>query len=206
MPRLVDLSHNIESGMPVYPGDDVPELVQTRWLAQDHHNNHRLQISMHVGTHLDGPMHMLASEQYVSELPLASFIGPGCVLDVRNQPLIRWQPSYEQLVPTGSIVLLHTGHDRWYGSERYFEEHPVVDPAFCEFLVAKQIKLLGMDLPSPDQPPFPVHKRLLVAGIYILENLTNLDQLLSWLSFEVIALPLKLKADGSPVRAIAREM
>lgn len=206
MPRLVDLSHTIETGMPVYPGDERPQLVQTRFLAEHQHNNHRLQIGMHVGTHLDARMHMLDSEQYVADLPLSSCVGRGCVLDVRNQPLIRWQPSYEQLVPTGSIVLLYTGHDKWYGGDRYFEEHPVVDLAFCEFLIAKKVKLLGMDSPSPDKPPFLVHKQLLAGGVYILENLTNLEQLLSWSSFEIIALPLRLKADGSPVRAIAREL
>ena len=206
MPRLVDLSHTIETGMPVYPGDEEPELVQTRYLAQHHHNNHRLQISMHVGTHLDAPLHMVAQRDYVSTLSLNAFVAPACVLDVRDQPIIHWSSAYEQTVQPGSIVLLHTGHDRWYGSERYFEEHPVVDPAFCEFLLIKQVKLLGVDLPSPDKLPFPVHKRLLANGTYILENLTNLDQLLSWSSFEVIALPLKLRADGSPVRAIAREI
>lgn len=205
MLTLIDLTHEIEGDMPVYPGDEIPQLLQTRYLAQHHHNNHRLQIGMHVGTHLDAPMHMLESDQSVSNLPLTSFIGPGCVLDVRNQPLIQWQPGFDQLVTPGSIVLLHTGHDKWYGEPRYFDDHPVVDLTFCEFLLAKQVKLLGMDLPSPDKPPFLMHKQLLANGVYLLENLTNLEQLLSWSNFEVIALPLRLRADGSPVRAIARK-
>lgn len=200
MARIVDLSHEIEPGMPVYPGDEPMELVQTRWLEKDQHNNHQLRIGMHVGTHLDAPLHMLPSEQYVSKLPLTSLIGPGCVLDVRNQPLIQWQPNYDRQVPTGSIILLYTGHDQWYGSDRYFLDHPRVAPEFCEFLLAKRVKLLGMDLPSPDGPPFPVHKCLLSQGVYLLENLTNLNQLLDWPSFEVIVLPLRIRADGAPVR------
>lgn len=204
MQRIIDLSHTIKSDMPVYPGDDAAELVQTRYLEQHFHNNHRLQIGMHVGTHLDAPLHMLAGGQDITQLPLTAFIGPACVLDVRNQPVISWQESYEHLLPVGGIVLLYTGHDRWYGSDRYFEEHPVLDPVFCDFLLAKQTKLLGLDSPSPDRPPFPVHKRLLASGIYLLENLTNLGKLLDWPDFEVIALPLKLKADGSPARVVAR--
>lgn len=206
MAEIIDLSHEITPDTPVYPGDEPMELVQTSWLEMDHHNNHRLQINMHVGTHLDAPLHMLPAAPYVSQLPLTSFLGPGCLLDVRDQAVIRYQPRYEQLVLPGSIVLLYTGHDRWFGSERYFMDHPCVDPEFCEFLLAKQVKLLGMDLPSPDGPPYPVHKRLLSGGVYLLENLTNLDQLLDWPHFEVIALPLRIQADGSPARVIARKV
>lgn len=196
MSAIIDLSHEIKPGMPVYPGDEPMELAQTRWLDRDYHNNHRLQIGMHVGTHLDAPLHMLPSGQYVAQLPPTSFIGPGSVLEVCNQPVIHWQPRYEGLVSPGSIVLLYTGHDRFYGSERYFMDHPQVAPDFCEFLLAKQVRLLGMDLPSPDAPPFSVHKHLLSQGIYLLENLTNLERLLDWPAFEVIALPLKIWADG----------
>ncbi len=204
MSRLIDLSHEISSQMPVYPGDEPTELVQTKWLEQHHHNNHRLVISMHTGTHLDSPMHLLPSTVYLSERPLEPFIGRGCLLDVRDQPVIQWRPEYEQLIPLGAAVLLYTGHDRHYGRDAYYADHPIVEPTFSDGLLQRQIKLLGMDLPSPDQPPFPVHKRLLAAGAYVLENLTNLGQLLGVASFELIALPLKLRADGSPTRAVAR--
>lgn len=204
MTRLIDLSQDIVAGMPVYPGDDQTELVQTKFLDRHYHNNHRLTIGMHAGTHLDSPMHLLPSNVYLTEQPLQSFIGSGCLLDVRDQPLIFWKPEYERLVTPGGIVLLYTGHDRHYGSERYYLDRPCVDASFCSFLLRKRIKVLGMDLPSPDQPPFPVHKQLLASGVYILENLTNLGQLLGPESFEVIALPLKLRADSSPTRAVAR--
>lgn len=203
---LIDLSHLIESGMPVYPGDEIPQLVQSRYLAEDDHNNHRLQIGMHAGTHLDAPLHMLAHGKAIFDLPLTPFIGPGCLLDVRGQDIIRWHPSYDCLVQPASIVLLYTGHDQWYGSDKYFIEHPCLDQEFCDFLVQKRIKMLGMDLPSPDMPPFSVHKQLLAHNIYLLENLTNLNQLLHWQNYEIIALPLKLRADGSPVRAVARKL
>ncbi|MGI6344543.1 MAG: cyclase family protein [Bacillota bacterium] len=204
MSRLIDLSHEIRSAMPVYPGDEPTELVQTRFLAEDQHNNHRLVIGMHSGTHLDAPLHMLGEGACIADLPLESFTGPGCLLDVRGQAVIRWQPDYGDIVRPGSVVLLYTGHDRFFGEPRYFADHPCVDEEFCARLIEKKARLLGMDLPSPDRPPFRVHQALLRSGIYLLENLTRLDQLLGVRDFEVIALPLKLQADGSPVRAVAR--
>jgi kynurenine formamidase len=66
------------------------------------------------------------------------------------------------------------------------------------------VELLGVDMPSVDQAPFPAHKVLLGAGVLIVENLTNLEAIGAD-RFELIVLPLKLMGrDGSPVRAIAR--
>jgi kynurenine formamidase len=80
----------------------------------------------------------------------------------------------------------------------------VVDAVLAEFLVQKKIMILGLDTPSPDNAPFGVHKALMAAGILVLENLTNLDRIPADQQFEVIALPLKIKANGSPARVIAR--
>lgn len=55
MPKFIDLTRIIEDGMAVYPGDDETILRQSRQLDKDGYNNHRLEISMHSGTHIDGP-------------------------------------------------------------------------------------------------------------------------------------------------------
>ena len=203
MVKLIDLSHIIESIMPVYPGDIETKLVQNKFIQQDYYNNHRLEVSMHAGTHIDSPMHMLDVSTYISELPLESFVGPGCIIDVRGQTTISLKPEYEQMIPPHSIVLLYSGHASLYGTDSYYD-HPSIEMDLCELLVKKNIKVLGVDWASPDKYPFPVHYRLLGQNIYILENLTNLDQLLEVESFEVMALPLKLRADSSLVRAVAR--
>lgn len=71
-------------------------------------------------------------------------------------------------------------------------------------LVRKEIKMIGFDMPSPDKYPFEVHKCLFKGKILIAENLTNLEKLLDVGEFEVIALPLNIKADSSIARVIAR--
>lgn len=204
MNKLMDLSQVIEDSMPVYPGDNRTNLFQTNYLKINSYNNHRLEINMHSGTHIDGPMHLTQSKEYISELSLDSFIGLGYVLDVRNQPIIQTKPEYEELIINNSIVLLYTGWDSFYGTEKYYEDHPIIDIDFCKLLVRKNIKMLGMDIPSPDRYPFDSHKLLLGNNIYIIENLTNLDKLLDITSFEVIAFPLNIRADSSMARVIAR--
>ena len=75
---------------------------------------------------------------------------------------------------------------------------------FCKFLVRMNIKMVGMDMPSPDKYPFEIHKMLLSNNIYIIENMTNLDKLLETDGFEVYAFPLRINADSSIARAVAR--
>lgn len=204
MGKIIDLSQIIEDSMPVYPGDIRTSLFQSRYLSVNGYNDHRLDISMHAGTHIDSPMHLTESQNYISGVSPDSFMGAGCILDVRNQPVISMKPEYERIVKDNGIVLLYTGWDEFYGEEKYYMEHPVIDKAFCSFLLQKNIKMVGVDMPSPDMYPFEVHKLLFENGILIIENLTKLHKLLCADDFEVIALPLKIKADSSMARVVAR--
>lgn len=118
--------------------------------------------------------------------------------------IISLKESYLEKVCENDIVLFYTGHDELYGTPEYFEHHPVIDLKLAEFLVQMKIKALGIDFPSPDRHPFEVHKLLLENGIPIIENLTNLGLLLSENEFEIMAFPLKIKADSSVLRVVAR--
>lgn len=202
--KLIDLSQVIEDCMPVYPGDMKTELVHSKHLDTDKYNNHRLSISMHAGTHIDGPMHMTSSNMYIDDVPLDSCMGTGCLLDVRNEQVICMKPEYEQRIPKGSIVLLYTGWSMLYGKPEYYEKHPVVEMSLCDFLLENKIRMLGMDIPSPDRHPFTVHQALFDNNVYIIENLTNLDRLLEAEHFEIMAFPLKVRADSSMARVVAR--
>lgn len=203
MTRWIDLSHPVHDGMPVYPGDDPTRLSPARQMAADGYNALRLETGMHAGTHLDAPLHLVPGGKFIDDYPLEAFTGTGCLLNVRDEPVIVMKPEYESGIPADSIVLLRTGWDRNYGTPDYYENHPVVDPELARHLVAKRVKILGVDAPSPDRSPFVVHKLLLGNGVLILENLTNLGQLPPD-GFEIFAFPLKIRAEGSLLRVAAR--
>jgi len=200
---LIDLTRVIEDGMPVYPGDAGTRLYQVKHLAEDHYNNYSLEAGMHAGTHVDSPMHLTGCARLISEAPPDSFIGRGCLINAADEDVIGMKAEYRDSVPEGGIVLLYTGWDKLYGTDAYYENAPCVSMELCEFLISKKIKMLGMDLASPDRYPFEIHKALFARGIHVLENLTNLGKLTGINEFEVIALPLRIKADSSPVRAVA---
>lgn len=201
---IIDLTHQIQDALPAYPGDLPTRLIQTKHYAADYHNNHQLTISMHTGTHIDGPMHLTDCTQYLSDFSLDSFIGQGCLLNVYGQATIEYKEKYEEQIKENHIVLLHTGHSQYYGTNDYFTTYPVVSPEFAELLVRKKVKMLGLDTPAPDKIPFEIHKYLFKNQIFLIENLTNLKELGDVESFEVIALPLHIRADSAIARVVAR--
>ncbi|MWC26999.1 cyclase family protein [Paenibacillus sp. MMS18-CY102] len=201
---LIELSHPIVDRLPVFPGDSQTELVHSKQFQTDGYNNHQLSINMHAGTHIDGPMHMLDCRTYLNEIPLETFIGDGCLLDVSAEPIIGYKAEYEQLIQPHQIVILHTGYSRLFGQPAYFTDYPTISLEFAELIVRKNVKMLGMDMPSPDKYPFEVHNHLFQHNVLLIENLTNVAQLRDIPSFEIIALPLNIQADSSIARVIAR--
>jgi len=202
---IIDLTHTLSNNLQMYPGDETPALNKQKEFRLDGYTDFRLTTGMHAGTHIDGPMHMTSDEKYISSFPVTSFIGKGCVLNVKNIKIIKWSGAYSDIVKDCDIVLVNTGYGKYFGTERYLQDNPVIDESFAEILIGRKIKMLGIDLMSPDSPPHSIHKMLLAANILIAENLANLDQLENFENFEVTALPLKINSDSSPARIIARK-
>lgn len=201
---IIELSHLIQNNLPAYPGDAETVLTQSKFIKQDYYNNHHLMINMHAGTHIDGPMHLLDNTSYLNQFPLDYFVGDACVIDVSGEKEIGYKEEYEQLLQNEKIVVLYTGHSTLFGDPSYFTDYPVLTSEFAAFLIRKQVKLICLDTPSPDEYPFAIHRLLFENNILIAENLTNVEQLLHIGAFEVIALPLHIRADSSVARIIAR--
>ena len=73
----------------------------------------------------------------------------------------------------------------------------------AELLIKKKVKMVGMDMPSPDRNNYEIHNALFENDIFLLENLTNLNKLLYNEKIKLFAQPLKIESESSLVRAIA---
>lgn len=202
--KLIDLSQIIDQNMPVYPGDISTKVEQDHNLTEDGYVNHNLTMGVHSGTHLDLPAHMLASKLTAADISLNQLSGRAVIINATEQKVISWQSQYDSLIRAGDRVLIYTGFDQKYGSNEYYQEHPALDLDLARHLADKKITLLGIDFPSPDYFPFPVHKQLFQTGIYILENLCNLDKLIQYSSFKLLVFPLKVTAEAAPCRVAAQ--
>lgn len=201
--KFLDLSYEIENGMPVYPGDKEINLEKVADVKNEGYTSHIYNGNMHVGTHIDAPMHIIEDDKFISDYSIDKFIGRGILLDVRGEKEIQLKDEYFKSIKENHIVLFYTDFSKKYGQKEYYEDHPVISKELADFLIRKKVKMVGFDMPSPDRSPFEIHKELLQNGIFILENLTNLQELIYEENFNVFAQPLKIKAEGSPVRAIA---
>ncbi len=201
--NVIDLTQTIEPGMPVFPGDNPISLEQFKFIETDAYRNSILKTAMHCGTHLDGPGHFLQDAPSLDLIDPARFCGSCCILDVRGSNPIRYDQAYEDIISEDQIVLVYTGHSQLWGTEKYFLDYPVLTQEIVDLFIRKRIKILGMDTPSPDASPYPMHAQLFSAGILILESLTNLHLLDPDSQYFITALPLKIKADSSPCRVLA---
>jgi len=201
--RFVDLTRVVEDHQPVYPGDDLTRLSRSRVLNEDGYNNHRLEISMHSGTHIDGPMHLTQSDLYIDQIEIDRLIGNGVLLDVRGEMEITMKSQYEDVVSEDSIVLFWTGRDFLFGSEDYFLNNPYLTSELAEFLVKRKTRMVGFDSSSPDRYPYDIHRILFKGGCLIAENLTCLEKLSDSKDLEIFAIPLKTHADSSIARIFA---
>lgn len=208
MKIIADLSYPIYSGMPAFPGDGEAKINRVREFERDAYTLTRLDVTMHVGTHIDMPSHLTADTRSVLDFDVSCFAAPAVTLDCRGCSEIALLPKYAELIRPGDAVLICTDFADLYAEpERFYSDYPVLTDEFAEFLCERRISMLGLDTPSPDKLPYTLHRMLLESGIFIVENLTGLSALVGHepRSYTFMALPLKADTEASLVRAVAVE-
>ncbi|MGH8793550.1 MAG: cyclase family protein [Stackebrandtia sp.] len=213
--RLVDLSHVVVDGMTTYPGLPAPrvgdhltrEKSRPRYAPGTEFHIGRIEMVGNTGTYLDAPSHRFADGVDIAGLPLESAADlPGIVVRFLDRPDAAL--SVEDLLPydvAGKAVLIHTGWDRHWGDERYFDGHPHLSAEAARHLAARAA-LVGIDSLNVDGAADltrPAHTALLGAGVPVVEHLRGLDQLPPT-GFRFHAAPVAVASMGTfPVRAYA---
>lgn len=204
---IIDLSHPLVTGMPVYPGD--PQVAITEVLSLERHGVSvaRLELGSHSGTHLDAPAHVIPGGRSVDEIPLDWLVGQALVLRATNGDAERSEIElWDMPARLPGIVLIDTGWDRYFGSERAID-HPFLGLTLAQELWTRGARVLGLDTMSPDSsstgatPLLPVHHFWLGNDGVIVENLVGLHRLPD--RVDVTMLPLRIAGgDASPIRAL----
>jgi kynurenine formamidase len=214
--KIVDLSHVIEHGMTTYPGLPPPHICDF-WTRQGSAANYddgssfqigRIDMVANTGTYLDSPFHRYVDGIDLADLPLSSLADlPGIVVRRPWENELATDASHlDGLDVRGKAVLIHTGWDRHWRTERYGMEHSFLTGAAAEWLIGNGATLVGIDSNNMDDTRVrarPVHTRLLAAYIPICEHMTGLGSLPDE-GFRFSAVPPKVRGMGTfPVRAYA---
>lgn len=215
MTELVDLSHVIADGTITYPGLPGPvisdhlgrEESRARYAPGYEFQIGRIDMVANTGTYLDTPFHRFADGHDLSGLELGRVAGvPGVVIDATADQ-IAGAELLDGIELSGRAVLVRTGWDQHWGTDRYGEpDHPFLAPEAAQRLVEAGASVVGIDSVNIDDTrggERPIHTVLLGAGIPIVEHLRGLDAI-AGRAFRFTAVPPAVAGMGTfPVRAFA---
>jgi kynurenine formamidase len=213
---LIDLSHEVVHGMTTYRGLPGPiisehlsrEASRARYAPGTEFHIGRIDMVANTGTYVDSPFHRYADGKDLARLPLESLADlPGIVV---RAPRTRGRAVTPDLLGridvAGKAVLVHTGWDEHWGTERYGEDSPYLTADAAQALAEGGAALVGIDAHNIDDTSGgtrPVHSLLLGRDVPIVEHLRNLAALPD-AGFRFFAVPVKVRGMGTfPVRAFA---
>lgn len=208
--NVIDLTHPVSPHTPVYPGMEQPLFMPAFSIDNDGFREMKMTLYSHTGTHVDAPAHLFKGAKTLDKFPLGHFYGTALVLhfDQVNNPVItvaQLMP-YQDTIKEVEFLLIHTGWDLHWGSERYFSNYATLSLEAAQWLSGYSLKGFGVDTISVDtidSRELQVHKVFLHNEIIIIENVAHLGKI-PCSQFSFSCFPLNCEdADGSPVRAAA---
>jgi kynurenine formamidase len=214
--QFIDLSHTIEDGLITYRG--LPAPIICDYLSREQSKEHyapgtqfqigKIEMVANTGTYLDSPFHRYEDGKDLSQLELSSLADlEGIAVRAKGEAnRAITAHALHDLDVEGKAVLVHTGWDAHWRTDRYFEGHPFLTKDAAQLLADRGAALVGIDSYNIDDTADltrPAHSILLGAGIPIVEHMCDLSQL-SDAPFKFFAVPVKIKGFGTfPVRAFA---
>lgn len=177
----------------------------------------KLRTGLSLGTHMDAPAHCVPGGRTIDQLTLQELVADCVVIDVSSEAredylvpssaILKFEQDHGE-IPAHSLMIFYTGWSKhWENPEKYHNQHafPSVDAGAAELLLKRNIVGIGIDTFSCDtgKKGFPVHRVILGADKYLVENVAHAD-LLPPTGAKVFVLPTKLKdATEASVRLIA---
>ena len=165
-----------------------------------------VELMNHVGTHIEAPFHCLKAGADMAQVPISQLVGDTVILDLRQAEaeggvtLAQVQAAAETAggIRNGDIVFGQMGQTKYFTTDA------------LQWLVDRGMKLIGVDSGGVELMHDKTHANinhllLFRAGIPVIENLANMDQL-TQKRVVVYALPIPVKGlDAFPLRVIAIE-
>ncbi len=158
--------------------------LMEQWLSTQ---ENRHVATGHVGTHLD--------TYEKSIIPLDYITCPGIlwdVSDIAEHREISLSDIGDLHIPENAFLLIHTGRSgrEKYGTADYFREHPQLSNELIQWLSNQPLRFLGIDCSGirRGKEHEPADRMLEKNGIFVIENLSGLIQLLDNDVFQVYTL------------------
>jgi len=169
--KLVDLTQPWGVMTPPWPTYTAPSVKFIKRLAEHKVNGQEITTSLHVGTHLDGPLHFVSGGKDIASIPLERLYGEAAVADISDavSQYEIYSPKHitdRVSVKEEDILIIHTGfhHHAWYERKpdetAYFCKHPGPNIEFAKWAMKMKLKWIGVDCGSADHPMNTVIRNL----------------------------------------------
>jgi arylformamidase len=204
--KVFDISVPVRNGGPVYPGNPPIQIEPYSELSKGKSSNlSSISIGSHTGTHVDAPHHFFDGAPRVDELPLDVLIGPARVFEFGKDVMSVTAAMLEaQKLDGVTRVLIHTRNSSFVNDPGFHPDFTFVAPDAAEYLVARGVKLVGVDYYSVEQfrsGHHRTHRTLLSNNVVIVEGL-DFSRVPAG-DYNLYCLPLLLAGlDGAPARAV----
>jgi len=193
--------------MPVWPGDPPVVIERVREIAKGASANvSRLECGVHIGTHVDAPIHFIEDSLGVEAIPIQVLIGRAYVVHLPNASVIDENTLEGSAIPPRTRrVLFRTSNSKYWadGELKFKKDFVAIDASGASWLVRKKVKLVGIDYLSvaPFGASRETHRILLENGVTVIEGL-DLSEVRQG-RYTLYCLPLKIiGSDGAPARTI----
>ena len=226
--RLVDLSQEIFTGAPVWPGHPETKITVTdthestrrsgRFEEDYGYTAEKIEMSTHGTTHVDSISHIdpAPGAPSIEKIPLAWFYTDDICIDLSHIPpktyytldMIKQALEKHGLdIKKGDTVLLYSGHYvRTWGTAGWLTDYPGLSREAAEWIYDHGAINIGQDAPSHDcalTKSYPAHQVCREKQTLNTENLGDLRPVVGK-RFRFIGFPLKIRnGSGSPIRAVA---
>lgn len=206
------LGHEFNEAASVFPGDPAPHIELVANIPANGYQVELVSTGVHTGTHLDAPGHFIAGGRTIDELDASEFVWPAYVIDVRArmaaaaddgfQLSVADIQAYERAngrIARGSMVIIRTGFDEFYGTPAFLEAAPGFSGDAVQWMVDNRlIGGIGSDTFGPDatsDADFAATYTILANNRVALPGLNNLESVA--VDRDIIMAPTVALSDGS---------
>lgn len=199
-----DISVNLNSEVPVWPGNPSFSISRHRQIPNDVSNDSIITMDVHTGTHVESSLHRLQDGKSIDDYPLSSFIFVLKVLDLQSaiekpQDIIRNHESAVFFRSSSSAL-------NFLGKSVFRHDFDGLSIELANQVVEQGFEAVGIDYLSisPLKDSRDVHEIFFEREMLVFESLDLREINPGY--YECIALPLPLMdAEASPCRVLVRE-
>ena len=218
---IIDLTHALSSDIPHWDDACCFALhIETDYEECRKPNLFRTQkinVKAGSGTHMDAPAHCFSDKQTIDELEVDKLITDCVVITVADEADERYQVTPDVVekfekkhgkIQPNTFVIFYTGWDTHWGTPKKYRnglQFPSIHEKTATLLLERDIAGIGIDTLSPDAggKDFPVHRAILGAGKYLVENVANAKNVPAT-GAKILIAPMKIKnATEAPIRLFA---